>query len=98
MDKIEFTVGGRPMTIETGRLARQSNGSVVVEYENAAVLVTVNSAKPRVGIDFFPLTVDYVEKTYASGRIPGGFFKREGRLSEKEILTSRFIDRALRPL
>ncbi len=98
MDKIEFTVGGRPMTIETGRLARQSNGSVVVEYESAAVLVTVNSAKPRVGIDFFPLTVDYVEKTYASGRIPGGFFKREGRLTEKEILTSRFIDRALRPL
>ena len=62
MDKIEFTVGGRPMTIETGRLAKQSNGSVVVAYEGAAVLVTVNSAKPRVGIDFFPLTFHVVER------------------------------------
>ena len=98
MEKIELTVGDKTMTIETGRLAKQSNGSVIVGYGDAAVLVTVNSAKPREGIDFFPLTVDYVEKIYAAGRIPGSFFKREGRLSEKEILTSRFIDRALRPL
>jgi len=86
------------MTIQTGRFAKQSNGSVIVGYEDSAVLVTVNATKPRAGIDFFPLTVDYVEKSYAVGRVPGGFFKREGRLSEKEILTSRFIDRALRPL
>ena len=98
MESIKFDLGGRTMTIETGRLAKQSNGSVVVSYGNAQVLVTVNSAKPREGIDFFPLTVDYVDKVYAAGRIPGGFFKREGRLTEKEILTSRFIDRALRPL
>ncbi|MFQ5513394.1 MAG: polyribonucleotide nucleotidyltransferase [Myxococcota bacterium] len=98
MEKVEFTLGGRTLGIETGRLARQSNGSAVVTYGDATVLVTVNNTRPREGIDFFPLTVDYVEKVYAAGRIPGGFFKREGRLSEKEILTSRFIDRALRPL
>jgi polyribonucleotide nucleotidyltransferase len=98
MEKVEFTVGGRTMSIETGKLAKQSNGSVVIGYGGATVLVAVNSAQPREGIDFFPLTVDYVEKVYAAGRIPGGFFKREGRLTEKEILTSRFIDRALRPL
>ena len=98
MDQVEFQVGGRSMSIETGRLAKQSNGSVLVRYGDASVLVTINSAKPRPGIDFFPLTVDYVEKTYAAGRIPGGFFKREGRLTEKEILTSRCIDRCLRPL
>ena len=97
METIQFDLGGRSMTIETGRLAKQSNGSVVISYGDARVLVTVNSAKPREGIDFFPLTVDYVEKVYAAGRIPGGFFKREGRLTEKEILTSRFIDRTLRP-
>jgi polyribonucleotide nucleotidyltransferase len=98
MEKVEFEVGGKKLGIETGRLARQSNGSVVVTCGDSAVLVTANASAPRAGIDFFPLTVDYFEKSYAAGRIPGGFFKREGRQSEKEILTSRFIDRALRPL
>jgi polyribonucleotide nucleotidyltransferase len=98
MHKIEFEISGSPMTIETGRLAKQAAGAVVVGYRGSAVLVTVNSSKPRPGIDFFPLTVDYVEKMSAAGKLPGGFFKREGRLTEKEILTSRFIDRALRPL
>ena len=98
MEKVEFEFGGRSVGIETGRLAKQSRGSVVVTCGGSAVLVTVNSAKPRPGIDFFPLTVDYIEKYYAAGKVPGGFFKREGRLTEKEILTSRFIDRALRPL
>jgi polyribonucleotide nucleotidyltransferase len=98
MERVEFDLNGKPFGLETGRLAKQSNGSIVVTYGSSAVLVTVNRAKPREGIDFFPLTVDYVEKVYAAGRIPGGFFKREGRLTEKEILTSRFIDRALRPL
>jgi polyribonucleotide nucleotidyltransferase len=98
MEKVEFEVGGKKLGIETGRLARQSNGAVVVTCGDSAVLVTANASAPRSGIDFFPLTVDYFEKSYAAGRIPGGFFKREGRQSEKEILTSRFIDRALRPL
>src|SRR5262245_49099749 len=98
MDKIEFEVDGKPMALETGRLGRQSNGAVLVSSGRTAVLVTVNSAAPRPGMDFFPLTVDYFEKSYAAGHIPGGFFKREGRQSEKEILTSRFIDRSLRPL
>ncbi len=87
------------MTLETGQLAKQANGAVLVRYGESVVLVTaVISSKPREGVDFFPLSVDYVEKTYAAGKIPGGFFKREGRLSEHEILTSRFIDRPLRPL
>jgi polyribonucleotide nucleotidyltransferase len=98
MEKVQFQVGPRTMAIETGRLARQSNGAALVTCDGASVLVTVNTAKPREGIDFFPLTVDYEEKMYAAGKLPGGFFKREGRQGEKEILTSRFIDRALRPL
>ncbi len=98
MEKVEFPVGGTTMSIETGRLAKQAHGAVLVRYGGGAVLVTATASKPREGIDFFPLTVDYVEKTFAAGRIPGGFFKREGRLSEKEILASRFTDRALRPL
>jgi len=98
MESVECSVDGKTIRIETGRLAKQSNGSILVSSDQAAVLVTVNSATPRPGIDFFPLTVDYVEKTYAAGKIPGGFFKREGQLSDKGILTSRFIDRALRPL
>jgi len=98
MEKIEFVVDGKTLSIETGRLAKQSNGSVLVSCGGTSVLVTVNHSSPRPGIDFFPLTVDYFEKSYAAGRIPGGFFKREGRQSEKEVLTSRFIDRALRPL
>jgi len=85
--------------METGQLAKQANGAVLVRYGETVVLVTaVVSSKEREGVDFFPLSVDYVEKTYAAGKIPGGFFKREGRLSEHEILTSRFIDRPLRPL
>ena len=98
MEKVECTVGGKRLTIETGRVARQSNGAVIVACGQSAVLVSVNSTKPREGIDFFPLTVDYIEKIYAAGRIPGGFPKRERGLTEKEVLTSRFIDRAHRPL
>ena len=95
----EITWGGRPLSFETGRVARQADGAVIVQYEETTVLATVVAAKqPRAGIDFFPLTVDYVEKTYAAGKIPGGFFKREGRPNEKEILTCRLIDRPIRPL
>ena len=92
-------LGGRTLTIETGKLARLAGGSVTVRYGDTMVLATAvfaKSAKP--GQDFFPLTVHYQEKTFAAGKIPGGFFKREGRPSEKEILTSRLIDRPIRPL
>jgi polyribonucleotide nucleotidyltransferase len=95
---VTFEVGGRPLTIETGRMAKQAAGAAVVTYGDTVVLVTATSAKPREGIDFFPLTVDFVEKTSAAGKIPGGFFKREGRLSDREVLVSRFIDRTIRPL
>ncbi|MEE9280394.1 MAG: polyribonucleotide nucleotidyltransferase [Myxococcota bacterium] len=98
METVECTVDGKRIGIETGRIARQSNGAAIVSYGQAAVLVTANSARPREGIDFFPLTVDYLERIYAAGRIPGGFPKRERGLTEKEVLTSRFIDRSLRPL
>jgi polyribonucleotide nucleotidyltransferase len=98
METVQATIDGKVISIETGRLAKQSNGSVLVTQGKSAVLVTVNSAKPRDGIDFFPLTVDYLEKIYAAGKIPGGFFKRERGMTEREVLTSRFIDRALRPL
>jgi polyribonucleotide nucleotidyltransferase len=93
-------IGGRDLRFETGRLAQQASGSVLVRYGESAVLVTaVMSDFPREGIDFLPLTVDYLEKAYAAGRVPGGFFRREiGRPSEKETLTSRLIDRPLRPL
>ncbi|MCX5899745.1 MAG: polyribonucleotide nucleotidyltransferase, partial [Proteobacteria bacterium] len=98
-ETVSINWGGRPLTLETGQLAKQANGAVLVRYGESVVLVTaVISSKPREGVDFFPLSVDYVEKTYAAGKIPGGFFKREGRLSEHEVLTSRFIDRPLRPL
>lgn len=94
-----FQYGQHTVTLETGELARQASGAVVVSMEDTVVLATVVGAKnAKLGQDFFPLTVDYVEKTYAAGKIPGGFFKREGRLSEKETLTSRLIDRPLRPL
>jgi polyribonucleotide nucleotidyltransferase len=97
--KVEVEFGGRPFSIEMGKMAKQADGSVVVRYGDTMVLVTAVAAKePREGIDFFPLTVDYLERTYSAGKIPGGFFKREGRPSEKEVLTSRFIDRPLRPL
>ncbi|MGE0031075.1 MAG: polyribonucleotide nucleotidyltransferase [Steroidobacteraceae bacterium] len=94
-----FSYGALPVTIETGRLARQCDGAVVVTMGDTVVLVTVVGRREAVaGRDFFPLTVNYVEKTYAAGKIPGGFFKREGRPSEKEVLTSRLIDRPIRPL
>jgi polyribonucleotide nucleotidyltransferase len=84
--------------METGRLAKQAAGAVLVTYGDTSVLVTATRSKPRPGIDFFPLVVDFVEKTSAAGKIPGGFFKREGRLSDREVLASRFIDRSIRPL
>ncbi|NYT85452.1 polyribonucleotide nucleotidyltransferase [Pollutimonas harenae] len=94
-----FQYGQHTVVLETGEIARQASGSVLVSIDDTVVLATVVGAKKaKPGQDFFPLTVDYVEKTYAAGRIPGGFFKREGRPSEKEILTSRLIDRPLRPL
>ena len=97
--KKEITWGGRPLTFETGRIARQADGAVLVTYGGTKVLCTAVAQKqPRAGIDFFPLTINYQEKTFATGKIPGGFFKREGRPSEKETLTSRLIDRPIRPL
>jgi polyribonucleotide nucleotidyltransferase len=95
----EIDWGGRTLVLETGRLARQADGAVLVTYGDTTVLCTVVARKePRAGIDFFPLTVNYQEKAYAAGKIPGGFFKREGRPAEKETLTSRLIDRPIRPL
>jgi polyribonucleotide nucleotidyltransferase len=95
----QIDIGGRALTLETGRVARQADGAVLVRYGESVVLATVVASKTAVeGQDFFPLTVDYRERAYAGGRIPGGFFKREGRPAEKEILTSRLIDRPLRPL
>ncbi|WP_062227082.1 polyribonucleotide nucleotidyltransferase [Aureimonas frigidaquae] len=97
--KVEIEWGGRPLTLETGKVARQADGAVMATYGETVVLATVVSAKaPKVGVDFFPLTVNYQEKTFAAGRIPGGYFKREGRPSEKETLVSRLIDRPIRPL
>ncbi len=97
--KLEIDFAGRPLSIETGKVAKQANGSVLVRYGETVVLVTaVSSEKRREGIDFVPLTVNYLEMTYAAGKIPGGFFKREGRPTDHEILISRFIDRPLRPL
>ncbi len=97
--KLEIEFAGRPLSLETGRLARQAHGSVLAQYGETMVLATVVSAyQARPDVDFLPLTVDYQEKTFAAGKIPGGFFKREGRPSEKEILTSRLIDRSMRPL
>lgn len=96
---VEIELGGRPLILETGRFARQSDGAVVARYGDTLVLATVVAKKEvKEDIDFFPLTIDYQEKAYAAGKIPGGFFKREGKPSEKEILTSRLIDRPLRPL
>jgi polyribonucleotide nucleotidyltransferase len=96
---VEIDWGGRPLKLETGKIARQADGAVVATYGETVVLATVVAAKtPREGVDFLPLTVDYIEKTYAAGRIPGGYFKREGRPTEKETLVSRLIDRPVRPL
>ncbi|MFC1624534.1 polyribonucleotide nucleotidyltransferase [Candidatus Omnitrophota bacterium] len=97
--KTERTIGRENLIIETGKMAKQANGAVSVQYGGTVVLVTaVSSKKLREGIDFFPLTVEYQEKTYAAGKIPGGYFKREGRPTEKEILTARLVDRPIRPL
>src|ERR1043165_2596515 len=95
----ELDWGGRKLILETGKIARQADGAVLARYGGPIVLCTavgVRSVKP--GQDFFPLTVNYQEKAFAAGKIPGGFFKREGRPTEKEVLTSRLIDRPIRPL
>src|SRR5437773_4478357 len=95
----ELRLGQQTLRFETGKLAKQAGGSVIVRFGDSVVLVTAcRAANAREGIDFLPLTVDYREYTYASGRIPGGFFKREGKPAEKEVLTSRVIDRPIRPL
>src|SRR5947199_5494133 len=95
----ELKIGQNTLHLETGKLAKQAHGSVIVRFGDSVVLVTAcRAANAREGIDFLPLTVDYREYTYASGRIPGGFFKREGKPAEKEVLTSRVIDRPIRPL
>jgi polyribonucleotide nucleotidyltransferase len=99
MQKWEMTLAGRPLIIETGKMAKQANASVLVRYGDTVVLVTaVMAQKAREGIDFFPLLVDYEERLYAVGKIPGGFIKREGRPSENAVLAARMIDRPLRPL
>jgi polyribonucleotide nucleotidyltransferase len=96
---VSVTVGGREITFETGKLAKQADGSVVVRSGDTMVLATAQGRmEPREGADFFPLTVDVEERMYAAGKIPGGFFKREGRPTERAILTARMIDRPIRPL
>src|SRR3989338_7337831 len=97
--KFEILLGQKALSFETGRMAKQADGSVVVSTGGTMVLVAVCGARePKEGADFFPLSVDYQEKSYAGGKIPGGYFKREGRATEKETLTSRLIDRPIRPL
>ena len=91
-------LGDKELVLETGRVARQAGGAVLVQYGETVVLVTATEGGPRPHLDFFPMTVEYQEKTYAAGRIPGGFFKREGKLREEEVLTCRLIDRPVRPL
>jgi polyribonucleotide nucleotidyltransferase len=99
ISKRTLPYGKHTLTIETGEIARQASGAVMVTMDDTVVLVSaVGKKNATPGQDFFPLTVDYQERTYAAGRIPGGFFKREGRPSEKETLTSRLIDRPIRPL
>ena len=96
---VEIEWAGRPLRLETGRIARQADSAVLAQYGGTSVLATATAAKEaKPGIDFFPLTVNYQEKTFAAGKIPGGYFKREGRPTEKETLTSRLIDRPIRPL
>ena len=99
MTKVEVEIKDKQLILETGELAKQSDGAVLVKYGDTIVLATAVADKTaKEGLDFFPLTIDYQEKAYAAGKIPGGFFKREGKLSEKEVLTSRLIDRPMRPL
>ncbi|MCH9698981.1 MAG: polyribonucleotide nucleotidyltransferase, partial [Gammaproteobacteria bacterium] len=94
----EFQYGGHSVTLETGQIARQADGAIMIDMDGTVLLVTVVAKKGAVNNDFFPLTVNYQEKAYAAGKIPGGFFKREGRPTEHETLTSRLIDRPIRPL
>ena len=95
----EIEWGGETLSLETGKVARQADGSVIATYGETTVMANVVfDKKPKIGLDFFPLTVNYTEKYYAAGKIPGGFFKREARPTEKEVLTSRLIDRPIRPL
>src|ERR1700687_4938661 len=99
LQTVEIDLDGQKITLETGKIAKQAHGSVVVRSGESVVLVTACSNEdPKPGAGFFPLTVDYREYTYAAGKFPGGFIKREGRPSEKEVLTSRMIDRPIRPL
>ncbi|MCY2934491.1 MAG: polyribonucleotide nucleotidyltransferase, partial [Planctomycetota bacterium] len=95
---VSRTIGGKLITLETGKLAKQASGAVVVRIGDTMSLVATVTAKGREGLDFFPLTVDYREKVYSAGKFPGGYIKREGRPSTKEILTARLIDRPIRPL
>src|SRR6476646_8940036 len=97
--RVEIDWAGRKLKLETGKFARQADGAVLATYGETTVLATVVAAREaRAGIDFFPLTVNYQEKAFAAGKIPGGYFKREGRPSENETLVSRLIDRPIRPL
>src|ERR1700722_4881184 len=97
-EQVSLDLGGRKLTFETGKMARQAHGAIVARYGDSVVLATACMDNKATEKDFLPLTVDYRESTYSAGKIPGGFFKREGRPSEREILTSRLIDRPLRPL
>ena len=96
--QVSVEIGGRALILETGKIAKQANGAITARYGDTIVLTTACMAPTANDRDFLPLTVDYRENTYSAGKIPGGFFKREGRPSEKEILTSRLIDRPMRPL
>src|SRR5687768_17209187 len=96
--RVSREIGGRTLSIESGRMAKQADGAVVARYGDTLVLATAQSAKAREDIDFFPLTVDYRERAAAAGKFPGGFFKREGRPTTREITTCRIIDRAVRPM
>lgn len=96
--RVEMQLGGRKLVLETGRLAKQANAAVKVSYGETVVLCTVTASREPKDLDFFPLTVNYEERLYAVGKIPGGFIKREGRPSQKAILSSRLTDRPIRPL
>ncbi|MFM9097295.1 MAG: polyribonucleotide nucleotidyltransferase, partial [Phycisphaerales bacterium] len=95
---VEREIGGRTLRLETGKVAKLASGAMIISYGDTVVLCTAVRANPRAGIDFFPLTCDYRERTAAAGKYPGGFKKREGAPSEKEILTMRMMDRPIRPL
>ncbi|MDP6519798.1 MAG: polyribonucleotide nucleotidyltransferase, partial [Planctomycetota bacterium] len=96
--RVEREIAGQTLSIETGQVARQAHGSVIVTYGGSMIFAAVTCGGARDDLDFFPLTVDYREKTEAAGKIPGGFFKREGRPTTKEVLTMRMIDRSIRPM